>query len=136
MNFKTSYILAFILLLSGLIGCFPFNTSIDENNSKRKIILSGNATVTGYVFDNIQKPIVGTSIFLMENHFIGALSDLDGYFRIDKVPLGQHKIRFAALVHTSADRNIYISADSTYLMDTIFLKIDSNKVRSIGTTIE
>ena len=61
-------------------------------------------TIKGTVIDELSEdPIVGAKIVILNSDpIIGAISDFDGFFRLEKIPSGRHSLRITAIGYKPA----------------------------------
>ena len=61
-------------------------------------LAQGTQTIRGRVMDaELKMPLIGVNVVLTSDtsKFIGGITDLDGYYRLEGVPLGKHTLRFS-----------------------------------------
>lgn len=64
-------------------------------------------TVKGQIIDTDTKvPLIGATVFLIDSDpLIGTTTDVDGYFRLEKVPIGRSSFRISYIGYEEAYRN-------------------------------
>jgi len=69
------------------------NITFSQNNP--------TGTIEGFVFDSFTKePLIGTNITIINTSF-GAASDVNGKFRIEKIPVGNYSVKFQYIGYSS-----------------------------------
>jgi hypothetical protein len=80
---------------------------------------SGLQTVKGRIIDkDAQQPIIGATIIIKDSDpIIGTTSDLNGYFAINKVPVGRVDLQISFVGYYPVARNqiLVLSAKETFL---------------------
>jgi len=64
-------------------------------------------TVKGQIVDTDTKmPLIGATVFLMDSDpMVGTTTDLDGYFRLEKIPVGRKSFRISYIGYEDVFRN-------------------------------
>ncbi|MEM8896165.1 MAG: carboxypeptidase-like regulatory domain-containing protein [Bacteroidota bacterium] len=77
------------------------------------------ATIEGYIYDaDTKEPIIGANVFL-NNSTIGAATDIDGFYKIPRVPLGEFELVVTYISHKSKSLLVNISQRTAYKADFI-----------------
>ena len=79
------------LFLAAILACFLVETAVGQDQIYQ--------TIRGTIVDQeAQAPLIGVNILVKNTDpFLGAVSDLDGQFRISKVPIGRHDLEITYL---------------------------------------
>ncbi len=106
MRFKQStFFIAFII-------CLAFNHWLQAQ--------SGLQTVKGMVFDKqSEMPLIGATVELIStDNSTGTVTDLDGYFRLEEVPVGRQSLRISFLgYNTITLPNILVTSGKEVILD-------------------
>lgn len=78
-------------------------------------------TIRGRVLDaELKMPLVGVNVVLLgdTSKFIGAVSDLDGYYRLDNIPLGKHALKFTYIGYLEqVVGNVLVTSGKEVILD-------------------
>ena len=75
---------------------------------------TGHATLTGTVFDSDDgEPLPGVHVFIASS-MIGTTTDAEGTFRLDRVPLGAHRLVVSMIGFEPATQDIFLEEARTY----------------------
>ena len=87
------------------------------------------ASVHGKITDsNTNKSLVGANVFIsIEGSLIGAASDKDGFYQIEKVPKGKHTLEATYLGYENYVQTIQIGNDNKYEIN---LKLNTEAIES------
>ena len=77
---------------------------------------SGQAAVTGTVLDSSAQPLPGVNVYV-EGTALGAASALDGSFRIEGVPSGEHVVVASAVGFERAEAAVTVAGGGTVRVD-------------------
>ncbi|MGO4290691.1 TonB-dependent receptor [Chitinophaga sp. RAB17] len=93
----------------------------------------GTATISGYLKDAAGTPVPGASVKLHNNN-ANAISNADGFFRIQKVNPGKHILRISAVGFKKADQTLDLKAGEEKILQlTMSLAVSEiNTVSVIG----
>ena len=78
-------------LLSGLLIFLVNFTTIAQELTQ---------TIRGQITDSESRlPLIGANVVLLSDtvSFIGTTADVDGYFKLENIPLGRHKLKISFL---------------------------------------
>jgi len=70
----------------------------------------------GIVFDENRQPLIGANVRI-ENSLIGAATNRKGMFRIIRVPVGQHKVRFSMVGYEQKVIDVEIKLNQTTFVE-------------------
>lgn len=107
---------------------------------------SQKGTIKGKVIDKQSElPLLGASVeLLLPDKLVGVITDFDGYFTLDNVPIGRQEIRISYIgyetntisnieVSTGKDINITITLTESFAkLDEVVLTSSTNKVKSLN----
>ncbi len=68
--------------------------------------------IEGRVLDENKSPLIGANVRI-ENTLIGSATDRKGIFRLTKVPVGKHKLKFTMVGYESKEFEVEVIADQT-----------------------
>ena len=105
MNKKSS----FIILLLAVFLLIPGRTAFSQQVPA--------AVLTGTVVDDeTGTPLAGVHVFIAES-MIGTTTDGDGNYRLEKVPLGAHRIYVSIIGFDPQPRDVILRESRTYTFD-------------------
>jgi outer membrane receptor protein involved in Fe transport len=90
---------------------------IPANDQNEKVILK--QTIKGRILDlDSKSPLAGVNIILgSDGPITGAISDINGYFRFENVPVGRHDLKFSFIGYKARDiSNFMISSGKEYVV--------------------
>jgi len=75
------------------------------------------ATLTGRVIDSTTaQPVAGVQLVIVGTS-LGARTDMDGRFRISRVPAGEQRVRFTMIGYSAIERRVLVTADQGATLD-------------------
>lgn len=95
-------------------------------------------TIRGQVIENeTQNAIAGATLMIQDSSFTGgAISDTEGYFRLDKVPVGRHEliVRFSGFESTRFAVNLTSGKEQVLTVEMREVITEIKEVSIVGTT--
>ncbi len=58
---------------------------------------------------------------------IGTQSDFDGFYKIDKLPVGKHLVKFSFVGYETVEKEVVVTADKTTFLD-VAMRSESNQI--------
>lgn len=83
------------------------------------VVAQMQQTLKGRIVDRqTQTPLMGATIFIIEHPSLGGVTDMDGYYRIENVPVGRISIRYNYLGYNEIGlSNVNISSSKELVLD-------------------
>lgn len=80
-------------------------------------IVFGQGAIRGIIMDEAtNKPLVGANVFLLGTS-LGSATDLEGVYRIERIPPGQYTLRVTYIGYKTKDTSVQIEYNKTLEMD-------------------
>ena len=102
-------------------------------------LLFSQYSTSGTVLDESGEPLPGVEIYIEELH-IGTTSDLEGYYKLNNIPKGTHKLSFSYIGYSTSNNTITMDkgdivldislSPSIFHMDEVIVSAPFNKLQS------
>ena len=99
------------------------------------VSFSQNGQVRGFVYDEANgEPVIFTNVYL-RGTTIGAATDVNGYYVISKIPVGNHILQVTALGYDTVQVEIYVGK-SDLISKNLYLKAKKYTLETVVITAE
>ena len=82
------------------------------------LLYAQTGSVAGHLIDTDGQPVVGASVVLQETIY-GDLSDADGYYRLESVPVGTYRLHARAVRYEPVTQPVTVTAGDELVVDLI-----------------
>ena len=106
---------------------------------------NSDQTIRGVVVDrNSKYPLPGVNIILLDNIYMGTISNTDGEFNLEKVPIGRHTVQFSfigykpivfpsVLVGSGKEVVLNVEMEETAIgLDEVVVRVETEKDKTLN----